>query len=104
MREFQLISQSLHNMLSGYLLQLFHIFFDRKLVELTGIDNFFGYAVGINNKLQRYSRSTYYQRKRISKLPTRNFLQIFVMTYYDRAILFNTIDVVLECKILEFWF
>lgn len=32
-------------MLSGYLLQLFHIFFDRKLVELTGIDNFFGYAV-----------------------------------------------------------
>ena len=90
-------------MLSGYLLQLFHIVFDRKLVELTGIDHFFGYAVGINNKLQRYSRSTYYQRKRISKLPTRNFLQIFLMTYYDRAILFNTIDVVLECKILEFY-
>lgn len=32
-------------MLSGYLLQLFHIVFDRKLVELTGIDNFFDYAV-----------------------------------------------------------
>ena len=31
-------------MVSGYLLQLFHIFFDRKLVELTGIDHFFGYA------------------------------------------------------------
>ena len=100
-REFQLISQSLHNLLHGQRLSfaaLSHFFRSKA----SGIHNFFGYAVGINNKLQRYSRSTYYQRKRISKLPTRNFLQIFLMTYYDRAILFNTIDVVLECKILEF--